>query len=56
MKKNLSDKWIAGVCSGIANYFNIDPIIVRLAWIFIALASGLIVPALIYVFAALIME
>ncbi len=31
---------VAGVCGGIAEYFNIDPTIIRLAWIlFIALAG-----------------
>lgn len=24
-----NDKWLGGVCSGLANYFNIDPNIVR---------------------------
>ena len=27
-----TDKKIAGVCGGIAQYFNIDPTIVRIAW------------------------
>ena len=30
---------IGGVCGGLAEYFNIDPTIVRLAWAFISLAS-----------------
>lgn len=28
--RNTDDKIIAGVCSGIANYYDIDPVIVRL--------------------------
>lgn len=38
------DKKIAGVCGGVAEYFGINPIWVRLAWILITLmaASGLI--------------
>lgn len=31
--KNKNEKVIAGVCSGIANYFSIDPIAVRLAFV-----------------------
>ena len=27
-----SDGIIGGVCGGVANYFNIDPTIVRVAW------------------------
>lgn len=36
MNKKLTlgnDKIIGGVCSGIAEYFNIDPTLVRLFWI-----------------------
>jgi len=29
-----------GVCGGIAEYFNIDPTIVRLAWAIFSLAGG----------------
>ena len=36
MKKNSDEiqnnKIIAGVCSGIANYLEIDPVIIRLIW------------------------
>ena len=43
MKKRLfrstKEKMIGGVCGGLAEYFNIDPTIVRLAWAFISLAS-----------------
>ena len=31
---------IAGVCGGIAEYFNIDPTLVRLLWVFFILAAG----------------
>lgn len=34
------DKILGGVCGGIAEYFNIDPTIVRLIWVFFALAYG----------------
>ena len=34
------DKKIAGVCSGIADYFGWDPTLVRLAWIVFTLAGG----------------
>lgn len=33
-------KQMAGVCGGIAEYFNIDPTIVRLIWALIALCAG----------------
>ena len=40
LHKSDSDKKLCGVCGGIAEYFNIDPTIVRLAWIIFCLAGG----------------
>lgn len=34
------DRKIGGVCGGIAEYFNIDPTIVRLIWAVLVLAYG----------------
>lgn len=31
--KSSTDKKISGVCAGIGEYFNVDPTIIRLAWI-----------------------
>ena len=33
------DKMIAGVCGGLGEYFNIDPVIIRLVWVIFALIS-----------------
>lgn len=38
--KSRTDKKLDGVCAGIANYFNIDPTLIRLAWVVFALACG----------------
>ena len=32
---------IAGVCVGIANYLNIDPVAIRVIWIFLLIPGGL---------------
>lgn len=44
MKKKLYrdpvNKQLAGVCSGIAEFFGIDPTIVRLLWVFAVLFVG----------------
>ena len=47
-----TDKKIAGVCGGIAEYFNVDATLIRLAWVvFCALGgSGLLA----YIIAALV--
>lgn len=34
------NKWLAGVAGGIAEYFNVDPTIVRVVWLVLALAYG----------------
>ena len=46
------DKKISGVCGGIADYFNIDPVIVRLLWVVVTLFWGVGIIA--YIIAALI--
>lgn len=35
-----SDKMIAGVCAGVAEYFGVDPVIVRIVFVLLALAGG----------------
>lgn len=56
MKKRLyksdSNKMLAGVCGGIANYFDIDPTLVRLAWVVFCALGGSGVLA--YIIAAII--
>jgi len=39
LKRSVSNKMIAGVCAGIAEYFEWDPTLVRLIYIFLAFAS-----------------
>lgn len=57
MKKRLYkssiDKKVCGVCGGIANYFDVDPTVIRLIWVIFTLVggSGLIA----YIIAAIIM-
>ena len=38
--RNTKNKMIAGVCSGLAEYINIDPTIVRLIWALIAFSGA----------------
>jgi phage shock protein C len=45
---------IAGVCGGIAEYFEIDPTVVRLGWVILTLTTG-IVPGIVAYVAAIIM-
>lgn len=49
------DGKLAGVCGGIANYFGIDPMIIRLAFV-AATIFGVGAPVLIYLIIALIAD
>lgn len=56
MKKRLhrsnENKVLAGVCGGIAEYFDMDPTLIRLAWILFCVLGGSGVLA--YIIAAII--
>lgn len=54
MKKDIQNKMIFGVCSGLANEFKIDPTIVRLCFA-IATIMGIGFPVIIYIIMAIIM-
>ena len=45
-------KMVDGVCGGIAEYFGLDPTLVRLAWIIFSAMGGSGIPA--YILAAVI--
>lgn len=47
-----NEKKLCGVCGGIAEYFGIDPTIVRLAWAILVFAFGTGIVA--YIVAALV--
>lgn len=44
MKKRLyksnTEKKLDGVCGGIAEYFDVDPTVIRLAWVIFSLCGG----------------
>lgn len=47
-----SEKMVSGVCAGIADYFDIDPSIVRIVWVLLGLTGGGIIA---YIIAAVIL-
>ena len=51
--KSRDNRMISGVCAGIAEYFNMDPTIIRLAWVLFSLLGGSGVLG--YIIAALVM-
>ncbi len=39
--RSRTDRKIAGVCGGLAAYFGLDPVIIRIVWVVSALGAGL---------------
>jgi len=40
LMRSSTDKKIAGVCSGLAEYFDLDPTVIRLVWLLLVLFAG----------------
>lgn len=40
LMRSSTDKKIAGVCAGLADYFDLDPTIIRIAWVLAFLCAG----------------
>ncbi|MFC1800732.1 PspC domain-containing protein [Nanoarchaeota archaeon] len=59
MKKRLykskKNRVIAGVCGGIGEYFDVDPVLIRLIFVFLAVFTGFVPGILFYITAWLIM-
>ena len=50
--RSRTQRMLAGVCGGIAEYFNIDPTLIRLGWVVFACMGGTGVLA--YIIAAIV--
>lgn len=50
--RSRKDKMLCGVCGGIADYFNLDPTLVRILWILLSCSGGAGIIA--YIVAAII--
>lgn len=46
--KRSSDRYLGGVCGGIAEWFNLNPTLVRITWVFITLITFFIPGLIIY--------
>lgn len=49
LTRSVKDKMIGGVCGGIANYFNTDVSIVRIAWALLTVAGGIFIGVVAYI-------
>ena len=40
LQRSRTEKIIGGVCGGLAEYFNVDPTLLRILWVIVTLAGG----------------
>ena len=43
LKRSRIDRRVAGVCGGLAEYFEIDPTVVRITWVILSIVAGAVV-------------
>jgi phage shock protein C len=48
------EKKMFGVCGGIADYYEIDPALVRVGWIVLTLVTGIVPGIIAYILAAIV--
>jgi phage shock protein C len=53
--KSQTDKQLSGVCAGLAEYFDIDPTIVRVGYLFVTIITGFFPGLIAYIALAVIM-
>ena len=54
LTRSRTDRTIAGVCAGLAEYFGVDVVLVRLLWVILSIAGAVIGGVIVYLVAWLI--
>lgn len=47
--RSRENRKLAGVCAGIAEFFNVDPTLVRVIWLIMTLVSGVVPGVVAYI-------
>ncbi|MCF0203444.1 MAG: PspC domain-containing protein [Bacteroidaceae bacterium] len=55
LKRSVYDKKLAGVCGGIAEYFDIDPTLVRVGYLCLSFFSAAFPGLILYIILAIVM-
>lgn len=55
LHKSSKEKKLWGVCGGLAEYFEVDPTIVRIAWVLLTFVTASFPGVLIYIICGLVM-
>lgn len=48
LRRSVADRWVAGVCGGIAEYLGLDPTLVRVVYVLLAIFSAAFPGILVY--------
>ena len=48
------NKVFAGICGGVGEYFNVDPVLIRLIWVLVVIFTGFFPGVLAYIIAIFI--
>ncbi len=48
LRRSVADRWIAGVCGGLGEYFGIDPMAVRVGYVLLSILSAAFPGILVY--------
>ena len=52
--RSTENRIVAGVIGGIGDYFNVDPVVLRLVWVFVVIFTGFFPGVLCYIIAIFI--
>jgi phage shock protein C len=55
LKRSSDNKMIAGVCAGIADYFDVDPTLIRVAYVLLSFLSVGFPGLILYIILAVVM-
>ena len=47
LTRSTDNRWVAGVCGGLGEHFNIDPTLVRIIFVLVSLILGVVVGGMI---------
>lgn len=52
--RSRKNKVLAGICGGLGEYFNVDPVALRLAWLLVVIFTGFFPGVIAYILAIFI--
>jgi phage shock protein C len=52
--RSVHNKVFAGVCGGLGEYMNVDPVLIRLIWMLVVIATGFVPGVVVYIVAVII--